>query len=383
MSELWKRGDRVLKFIVGKTLFDGENYHKDMGLIIDENGMIVDVVSRAELQPEVYEFLTPALIDAHSHVGLAGEAEGWAGRDYNEYVDSVTPHLRAIDSVNPSDTGFRDAIEGGVLIMNVTSGSANPIGAQGVILYSWTRGEPLVENMVIRAPSCIKMAFGENPKRVHEEAKHSPVTRMGIVGVIRKALVETLSYLSDEERKRDLVKEALSLVLNRKIPVHAHAHRADDIATAVRIAQEFQLKLVIVHGTESHKIKRFLAHHRIPVILGPSMTSRMKRELEEVSFDTAIALYQAGVKFSITVDAPVIPITYLRLMAGIANSRGLPSIEALKAITSSPAEILELKDKGKLRKNFEATMVAWSGDPLQVNTKLVKAWIKGSEVEEG
>ncbi len=382
-----------LLLVQAEMYFDGEEIGRDIRLLIS-NGEIKTRDPRDGDLPEGVKvikgkFVTPGLIDAHSHVGLQEEAEGREGKDVNEYSNPLVPHLRAIDGINPWDMGFQDALEGGVTALNITPGSANPIGGQGVLINTWVPGEKLIDDMVILEPSCIKMATGENPKRVHGEERRMPQTRMSISAIIRKALYEAIHYgnrlrNNDPSEIFDFVKEPLLKLLKGDIPAHIHAHRADDIATAMRIAKEFQIKIAIVHGTEAHKIAKRLADLNIPVINGPALTSRTKRELEELSFKTPLELYRSGVLFSITADAPVVPIKYLNLLASLAAREGLPSTEALKAITSYPAKILSLTKGdlklGYLREGYQADVVIWSDHPLSWNAKVTNLIIRGHHI---
>src|SRR5215470_11880949 len=261
------------------------------GTVLIENGRIaavgaadaVAVPDGATVVDASGSWVLPGFIDAHAHVGVSEEAEGWAGQDTNEMTEPVTAQVRAIDAINPADLGFRDAIMGGVLAVNVNPGSGNPIGGQTVALKCWGR---TVDQMALRQPSGMKSALGENPKRVYGDQKKTPSTRLGIAAVIRGALVAAANYLERieaEQRKpeadrkpveRDLKLEALGLVLRRQIPWRQHCHRADDIATAIRIADEFGYDLVIDHGTEAHLLADIIAARDIPVVIGPLLTSR-------------------------------------------------------------------------------------------------------------
>jgi imidazolonepropionase-like amidohydrolase len=335
-------------------------------------------------------WVLPGFIDAHAHVGVSEEAEGWAGQDTNEMTDPVTAQVRAIDAINPADLGFRDAISGGVLAVNVNPGSGNPIGGQTVALKCWGR---TVDQMALRQPSGMKSALGENPKRVYGEQKKTPSTRLGTAAVIRGALVAAANYLERidaEQRKpeadrkpveRDLKLEALGLVLRKQIPWRQHCHRADDIATAIRIADEFGYDLVIDHGTEAHLLADLIAARGTPVIIGPLFTSRSKVELRNRSLANPGRLAKAGVTIAITTDHPVVPINFLVHQASLAVKDGLDRENALRALTINPARIAGIDDRlGSIEPGKDADLVIWSGDPLDVLSRAVRVFVDGAEI---
>jgi imidazolonepropionase-like amidohydrolase len=335
-------------------------------------------------------WVLPGFIEAHGHVGVHEEAEGWAGSDSNELTEPVTAHVRALDAINPADLGFRDAVSGGVLAVNVNPGSGNPIGGQTAALKCWGR---TVDEMLLRAPAGMKSALGENPKRVYGERKQTPATRLGTAAVIRGALVDAGNYLAKldaEERKpegerkpidRDLKLEALGRVLRREIPWRQHCHRADDIATALRIAEEFGYELVIDHGTEAHLLADILAAKDIPVIIGPLFTSRSKVELRNRSLDNPGKLAAAGVTIAITTDHPVVPINFLAHQAALSVKHGLDRDTALRALTINPARIIGIDDRlGSIEPGKDADLVVWSGDPLDVLSRVEHALIDGTEI---
>jgi imidazolonepropionase-like amidohydrolase len=335
-------------------------------------------------------WVLPGFIEAHGHVGVHEEAEGWAGSDTNEMTDPVTAQVRAIDAINPADLGFRDAVAGGVLAVNVNPGSGNPIGGQTVAIKCWGR---TVDEMLLRQPSGLKSALGENPKRVYGEQKKTPSTRLGVAAVIRGAFVDATNYLAridaeqrkpETERKpvdRDLKLEALGRVLRREIPWRQHCHRADDIATAMRIAAEFGYDLVIDHGTEAHLVADLLAARNIPVVIGPLFTSRSKVELRNRSLANPGKLAAAGVTIAITTDHPVVPINFLIHQASLAVKHGLDRDTALRALTINPARIAGIDDRlGSLEPGKDADLVVWSGDPLDVFSRVQRALVDGSEI---
>ena len=335
-------------------------------------------------------WVLPGFIEAHGHVGVHEEGEGWAGQDTNEMTEPVTAQVRALDAINPADLGFRDAIAGGVLAVNVNPGSGNPVGGQTAAVKCWGR---TVDEMLLRAPSGMKSALGENPKRVYGERKKTPSTRLGTAAVIRGALVDAANYLQrldserqkpDGERKpvdRDLKLEALGKVLRREIPWRQHCHRADDIATAIRIAEEFGYDLVIDHGTEAYLLADLIAARNIPVIIGPLLTSRSKVELRNRSLANPGRLARAGVTIAITTDHPVVPINFLAHQAALSVNEGLDRETALQALTINPARIVGIDDRlGSIEVGKDADLVIWSGDPLDVRSRVERALVGGAQV---
>src|SRR6266849_6163914 len=361
----------------------------ERGTVLMENGKIaavgaeVAVPDGAEVVDAAGAWVLPGFIEAHGHVGVSEEGEGWAGQDTNEMTEPVTAHVRALDAINPADLGFRDAISGGVLAVNVNPGSGNPVGGQTVALKCWGR---TVDEMVLREPSGLKSALGENPKRVYGERQKTPSTRLGTAAVIRGAFVDAANYLQrldseqrkpENERKpvdRDLKLEALGKVLRREIPWRQHCHRADDIATAIRIADEFGYDLVIDHGTEAHLLADIIAARGIPVIIGPLLTSRSKVELRNRSLANPGRLAKAGVTIAITTDHPVVPVNFLAHQAALAVKDGLDRETALRALTINPARIAGIDDRlGSIEAGKDADLVIWSGDPLNMLSRVDRA----------
>jgi len=368
----------------------------DGGTVLVEDGKIVAVGADVAVPPGVRvvdaagSWVLPGFVEAHGHVGVHEEAQGWAGQDTNEGTEAVTAQVRALDAINPADLGFRDAIGGGVLAVNVNPGSGNPIGGQTVALKCWGR---TVDEMVLREPSGMKSALGENPKRRHGEQRKMPSTRLGTAAVIRGALVDAANYLQrleaeqrkpEAERKpvdRDLKLEALGRVLRREIPWRQHCHRADDIATAIRIADEFGYDLVIDHGTEAYLLADIIAARGIPVIIGPLLTSRSKVELRNRSLANPGRLARAGVTIAITTDHPIVPINFLAYQAAFAVKEGLDRETALRALTINPARIAGIDDRlGSIEVGKDGDLVIWSGDPLDVLSRVERAFIDGAEI---
>jgi imidazolonepropionase-like amidohydrolase len=352
------------------------------GRIAVVGGPETAVPDGAEVVDAAGKWVLPGFIDAHTHVGVHEEAEGWAGQDTNEMTDPVTSHVRAIDAINPMDLGFRDAIGGGVLAVNVTPGSGNAIGGQTVAVRCWGR---TVEDMVLRQPAGLKSALGENPKRVYGDQKKTPSTRLGTAAVIREALTSARNYMAkqakDDAAERDLKMEALAMVLRREIPWRQHAHRADDLATALRIAEEFGYDLVIDHGTEAHLVADLLAARGVPVVIGPLFTSRSKVELRNRSLRNPGRLAAAGVTIALITDHPVVPVHFLVHQATLAVKEGLDPVVALEAITINPARILGIDAQvGSLVVGKDADLCVWSGDPLDVMQRVEQAFVRGRSV---
>ena len=336
------------------------------------------------------KWVLPGFIDAHTHLGAYEEGEGWAGSDTNELTGPVQAQVRIIDAINPAEEGFRDAIAGGVLAVNVNPGSGNPIGGQTVAIRCWGR---TVDDMVLRSPAGLKSALGENPKRVYGEKRETPATRLGTAAVIRSALVDAANYLAKQEFEkdqssertgptpRDLKLEALARVLRREIPWRQHCHRADDIATALRIAAEFGYDLVIDHGTEAYLLADQIAAAGIPVVTGPLITARSKVELRNRTLANPGRLAAAGITIAITTDHPVVPIHFLIHQVTLAVKEGLDPETALRSVTINPARIIGVADRlGSLTVGKDADLVIWSGDPLDVMSRAEVAFIRGREI---
>ena len=381
-------GGRVIP--VTDQPIDGGTVLLDAGKIVAIGGPDLEIPDGAEVVDASGKWVLPGFIDAHAHVGLAEEAEGWAGSDVNEMTRPVTAYVRALDAINPADQGFRDAIGGGVLAVNINPGSGNPIGGQTAAVKCWGR---VVDQMVLREPAGMKSALGENPKRVYGERKETPSTRLGTAAVIREAFVQASNYLArlaaaedqpPSERKpvdRDLGLEALGRVLRREIPWRQHCHRADDIATALRLAGEFGYDLVIDHGTEGYLIADKIAAAGVPVVTGPLITARSKVELRNRTMANPGLLAAAGVTVAIATDHPVVPVHLLILQAALAVREGLDRDTALRAVTITPARIMRVADRiGSLVPGKDADVVIWSGDPFDVMSRVEAAYIGGREV---
>ena len=330
-------------------------------------GAALEVPAGAEVLDAGGRLVTPGCVDAHCHIGLDNEAMGWEGMDYNEIVDPITPHLRAIDSINPMDESFANALQGGVTTACTGPGSANVVG--GTFVAIKLHGKR-VDKMILKNPLAMKCAFGENPKRCYGQgAKKSPMTRMATAALLRELLFKTRRYAEDQENGKnppfDMKLEAMIPVIKGELPLKAHAHRADDILTSIRIAKEFGVKLTLDHCTDGALIADELAEEGLPAFVGPSLGSKTKIELKNKSFTTPKALSDAGVKVSIITDAPVIPLQYLPMCAALAVNAGLDPEYAWKAITIHPAESTGIADRvGSLEKGKDGDVVIWTADPM-------------------
>lgn len=326
--------------------------------------------------------LLPGFIDAHTHLGMCEDSLGFEGDDVNEMTNPCTPNLRAVDAVNVFDRCFHEAAEAGITSVATGPGSANPIAGQiAVIGTSGSR----IDDMVIKAPCAMKFALGENPKTVYNEKKQMPSTRMATAAIIRENLEKAREYASGRKKKKDTPfdakLEALTLLLDGEISAHIHAHRTDDIFTAIRIAQEFGFRYSIVHCTQGHLIAGELGRNGVSAMSGPLLCDRSKPELKESTPATPGALAQAGVLTAIITDHPVIPIQYLALSAGLAVREGMDRTEALKAITINPALLLGVDSEiGSLEPGKRADIVVFDSDPLTLAAKPSAVFAQGNAV---
>ena len=327
----------------------------------------------------------PGLIEAHCHLGLHESSIQFEGNDVNESTDPITPQLRAIDGINPMDETVRLACSHGVTSVCAGPGSANVIGGTFAI---WKTNGHVIDKMVINPMAAMKCAFGENPKRVYSDNKIK--TRMQTAAYLRETLMKTKEYMAkkalagDDISKQpayDMKLEAMIPVLEKKIPLKTHAHRADDILTALRIAREFDVLMTLDHCTEGHLIVDEVKASGFPAFVGPSLTDKSKFELKNLTFATAGILNKAGVKIALITDAPVIPQEYLPLCAGLACKKGLAEMEALKAITINPAEILGIADRvGSLTAGKDADIVVSDGNIFNTLTNVNYTFINGEMV---
>ena len=359
--------------------------------ILIDNGVITQIAPAIDVPEgtEVFEAsgleVYPGFIDAHSHLGLDNYACGWEGKDYNEMPDIHCPPLRGVDSINPMDPTFKMAAEGGVTCVATGPGSANVLG--GTFVAIKTTGKR-IDKMIVKNPIAMKCAFGENPKRCYKDKTSS--CRMDIASKLRETLNKAREYMLKKEAAGDDIfkkpaydpkLEALIPVLKKEIPLKAHAHRADDIFTAIRIAKECDVRLTLEHVTDGSLIVDELAAEGYPVAVGPSFGHATKLELINKSFETPGLLAKAGCQVSIITDSPVIPQQYLALCAGLAVKSGMDEFDALKAITINPAKHIGVEDRvGSLEVGKDADVVITDGSPLVSSTNVVKVYINGKEI---
>ena len=343
-------------------------------VLIDDEGKIAAVgtdicADGAQVIDACGKLVTPGCVEAHCHIGVHNSAMRWEGADYNEMSDPVTPHMRAIDGINPIDETFPLALSHGVTTACTGPGSANVVGGTFVaIKLAGNR----VDDMILKNPVAMKVAFGENPKGCYgQRGGKSPITRMATAALLRELLFKTRNYVQAKEAGKepnfDMKLEAMIPVIKKEIPLKAHAHRADDIFTAIRIAKEFDVNLTLDHCTDGELIKDQLAAEGYSAFVGPTFGGKSKIELANKSFTTPGALHKAGVPISIITDAPVIPLEYLPMCAGFAVRAGLDYEEGWRAVTINPATQTGIGDRvGSLEVGKDGDVVIWQDDPLTV-----------------
>lgn len=353
---------------------------------IVDMGTNIDLPTRVDIIDAEDCYLSPGLIDCHSHLGLFEDGVGQEYADGNERTDPVTPALRAIDAVNPRDRAFFEALRGGITTVGLFPGSGNVIGGQGATLKTYA-SPPLLSKLLLDPFMGMKMALGENPIRVHRSQNRSPTTRMAEAALIREALVKTEEYLAKQSKSenpdekkpdKDIGLENLAKVLDRTVPACIHAHRGQDLETAIRLSEEWGFRLILEHASEAHRVIDLLKEKKIPCVLGPTFNFRTKLETREKTFHTHKLLFENKIPFAITLDHPVIPIWFLNVAGGLAVRDGLPEPVAFQAITTSPAEFLEQGDRlGQIAPGFDADLVLWNGHPLQSMSKTKLVFVDG------
>lgn len=381
------------KYIIGGRILTMEGQVYEKGTIEIAEGKIKDI--RKGISDKVYAegrnnvllaegaWIFPGLIEAHCHMGITEEKKGMEGDDCNENVEPVTPYLRAIDGINTMDAAFDDAVRAGITSAMIGPGSANVVGGQFAFIK--TKGR-CIDELIVKAPAAMKVAFGENPKVNFSGQGKSPVTRMAIAALLREALFNAQLYQKRKQKKEagfepDFTMEPWLPVLNGEIPLKAHAHRVDDIFTAIRIAEEFGVSMTLDHCSEGHLIADKIKKAGYPAIVGPDLSSRSKIEVQNMAFKTAGELSRAGVTVAITTDHPVSVIQSLPLCAGLAVKAGLSMEEGFRAITINPATICGVADRvGSLKPGKDADIAIFDGNPLALETRTLYTIINGKIV---
>lgn len=324
----------------------------------------------------------PGMVEAHCHLGMEETAIRQEGDDVNEMIDPITPNMRGIDGCNPQDETIGNALKAGVTSVAAGPGSANVIG--GTFFAYKTYGN-CIDEMVIQNPIAMKAAFGENPKRVYMDKKIC--TRMNIAALLRETLEKTIEYANKKKAANgdvfkmpsfDAKLEAMIPVIEKKLPLKCHAHRADDILTVIRIAKEYGLKVTLDHATDARCIVDQVQKSGYPCICGPALTHKSKFELKNKSFETPKVLSDAGILCAITTDSPVIPQEYLPLCAGLAVHAGLDETKALEMITINPAKILGLDDRiGSIKAGKDADFIICDASLLDIQNHIEAVYVNG------
>lgn len=385
-------------YVIGGRIKTMAGADVEDGYLRIADGKIAEIGKRDEgnVHPASHErvlevpggLIMPGIIEAHCHMGITEEKKGMEGDDCNETVNPITPYLRAIDAINTMDAAFDDAVRAGITSAMIGPGSSNVVGGQFAFLK--TKGRR-ADDLVVKAPAAMKVAFGENPKVNYSGQGKSPSTRMAIAGMLRQELVRAVDYAgrkkaaeeSGETFRQDFALEAWLPVLNGEIPLKAHVHRADDIFTAIRIAKEFHLRMTLDHCSEGHLIAEELAAEGYPAIVGPDLASRNKIEVQNMAFKTVGILNRAGLLTAITTDHPVSLIASLPLCAGLAVKAGLPLEEGYRAITINAAKICGVADRvGSLEVGKDADVAIFTGNPMEVFTETLYTIIDGNVVYE-
>lgn len=379
--------DRVL--LKNGLLFDGVTGQYKLADILIEGTKISRVSPKIEKEKEIQtvdlkeSFILPGLIDCHTHVGIIEEGSGKVGVGNNEISDPVTPNLRGIDGVNPLDIAFQDAVKSGITAVMTGPGSNNVVGGLNLVVKTYGN---IIDQMVVRNPAGLKVAFGENPITTYGQDKRAPVTRMGTASLVRELFMKAQDYMERKARgkveERVMKLEAMIPVLKGEIPLRAHAHRADDIITAIRVAEEFGIKkLVIEHGTEADLVADYIHQKKVPVAFGPMLTPRIKMELRSRKYGSVVKLVEKGIKVALITDHPYNSIDQLRTVAALAVAEGLKPVDAIRCLTLNPAEILECDQQiGRVQEGFDADLAIFNGNPLDLNSKVIFTFVNGQIV---
>ena len=388
--------------IYNARIFTVEGSYIEKGYVKTNEGKIAAFGSMSELtdKPVETDFnaegltLYPAFIDAHCHIGMFENGIGFEGDDGNEETDPSTPHLRAIDAINPLDYCFTEAVRGGIGTVVTGMGSANPIG--GTFAAIKTYGPKMIDKRIIKEPVAMKFALGENPKTVYNDREEAPMTRMATAAVIREQLYKAKRYMedmaeyeatkgTDDEVSKpdyDIKCEALIPLLKKEIKAHFHCHRADDIFTAIRLAKEFDLDYVLIHATDGSVIAKELGEEKASCVVGPLFCDRCKPELRNQTIETAAKLTEQGAEVAICTDHPENPIQYLPVTAGLAVRGGMSETDAIKAITINPAKICGIENRvGSIEIGKDADFVLFKGSPFDITAAPEAVFMDGKRIE--
>jgi len=340
-------------------------------------GADVAIPAGAEVKDAGGRTLTPGLVDAYSHLGLVNQGQGWAGDDADETTDPNVAQVRALDGIYPLDEGLDDARSGGVTTAHVSPRGTAVVAGETVAIK--LRKAYAADQLVLRRPVGVAAGLGETPKAHFGGDKKYPATRMGIAAILRDALVKAADY--KPEKARDLKQEALLPVIRGELPLCVIAHRSDDIITALRIAKEFNLKLMLLGCTEGFLVADLIAEAGALVAAGPSLAPRGRQEEREVGFHLPATLIRQGVKTAIVSGHPHLPAQYLNIAAGLAAAEGVSDADALRAVTLTPAEIIGVADRvGSIEVGKDADLVLWDGCPLEVMTRVAWTMVEGKVV---
>ena len=382
-----------MKAIIGGRILTVTGSTIDDGVVLVDDGKIVGVGSRgsikipkdAEVIDVTGKYVAPGFIDAHSHLGVIPEGLDWEYSDVNDYYSPVTPHLRAIDVIDPYDVGFKDAIEGGVTIVHIGPGSANVIGGIGAIIRTYGRN---LNDMILNPESTVKMAIGPKRPREYKSKMPYPITRMGSVSMLKSWLIKAKDYIEGRvdrdkiDTEERLMLDILAKVLKGEMPAKIHLSSSpDEIYAIVRVIEEFKLKATIDHVFGGHLVADLLASKNINVVYGPPMISRVSALFRYATDEAPVVMYRKGVKVSIMSDHPVIPQKHLRLLAAVTVRNGLSLDEALELITINPAKALGLEDRvGSIEAGKDANLVISDDHPVKPSSKIEMVLINGEIV---
>lgn len=383
-------GAKMLTIIHGKIITMAGKDYED-GFVRIEHGKITAIGDMADCPVKENgdgvlhangNLVMPGIIEAHCHMGITEEKKGMEGDDCNENVEPITPYLRAIDAINPMDAAFDDALRAGITSAMVGPGSSNVVGGQFAFIKTHGR---CIDRMIVKAPAAMKVAFGENPKVNFSGQNVSPATRMAIAAMLREELFKAQEYQrrrkENPDQEKDFRYECWIPVLEGRIPLKAHVHRADDILTAIRLAKEFHLSMTLDHCSEGHLIAEEIRESGFPAIVGPDMASRNKIEVQNMAFKTVGILNRKGIRTAIMTDHPVSMIQFLPICAGLAVKSGLPAQEGLRSITINAAKICGVADRvGSLEVGKDGDVVIFDGSPLEVFTRALCTIIEGKIV---